>query len=142
MKIISEDDETISAEHNGYRNIKTTHQRRWKFTKNNIELPGCPQKHKADMTLTYTKEGTSYIVFESHLFPNQSSIYFSHSNTLAFRSCAGCDLQQYTYVAKEIQKQGMDKELNALVVQQADYLDYLRYADVRAVFGERSKNVW
>ena len=111
------------------------------FTKNNIELPGCPQKHKADMTMTYTKDGTSYIVFESHLFPNQSSIYFSHSNTLAFRSCAGCDLQQYTYVAKEIQQQGMDKELNTLVVQQADYLDYLRYADVRAVFGERSKAI-
>ena len=111
------------------------------FTKNNIELPDCPQKHKADLTMTYTKEGTSYIVFESHLFPNQSSIYFSHSNTLAFRSCAGCDLQQYTYVAKEIQEQGMDKELNALVVQQADYLDYLRYADVRAVFGERSKAI-
>jgi hypothetical protein len=111
------------------------------FTKNNIELPDCPQKHKADMTMTYTKEGTSYIVFESHLFPNQSSIYFSHSNTLAFRSCAGCDLQQYSYVAKEIQQQGMDTELNALVAQQADYLDYLRYADVRAVFGARSKAI-
>jgi hypothetical protein len=111
------------------------------FTKTNIELPDCPQKHKADMTITYTKQGTSYIVFESYLFPNQSSIYFNHSNTLTFRSCAGCDLQQYTYVANEIQQQGMDKELNALVVQQADYLDYLRYADVRAVFGARSKAI-
>lgn len=111
------------------------------FTKTNIELPDCPQKHKADMTITYTKEGISYIVFESHLFPNQSSIIFSNSNTLTFRSCAGCDLPQYRYVAKQIQQQGMDKELNALVVQQADYLDYLRYADVRAVFGERSKAI-
>lgn len=111
------------------------------FTKTNIELPDCPQKHKADMTITYTEERTSYIVFESHLFPNQSSIYFNHSNTLAFRSCAGCDLQQYTYVANKIQQQDMDKELNALVVQQADYLDYLRYADVRAVFGERVKAI-
>ncbi|MDO6777239.1 hypothetical protein Q4591_17985 [Shewanella sp. 3_MG-2023] len=111
------------------------------FQKVEIDFTQCPEQRHADLTLHYVAEGVKQLAFETRYFPQQKAVVFSHANTLAYRSCVGCKSIQYGAVIEVIKAQAMDKELGELIAQQADYLNYDRYADVRAVFGDKVRTI-
>jgi hypothetical protein len=61
VKIIKESDQGISAEHNGYRMLNTTHQREWNFTESAIEI--------TDTLTGKIREGKAHFLFSPVLLP-------------------------------------------------------------------------
>ena len=111
------------------------------FNKMSVNLSQCPTERYSDLTLFKVNKEGNQLSFETKIFPQQRSVVFSHSNTLAFRSCVGCNWEEHKRVTKLIETQKLDKELKELFTQQPDYLSYNRYADVRATFGAKVRNI-
>jgi len=74
VKILKENDNSVMAEHNGYRTLKTTHQRQWNFSESEITI--------TDTVFGKVKEGKAHLWLSPELKPIQNGESIEVKNAL------------------------------------------------------------
>jgi uncharacterized heparinase superfamily protein len=72
--VLKDEKEIVSARHNGYRKLKTTHQREWEFNKNKIEI--------TDTLTGNISQGKAHIWLSPHIKPIKNGNNISFENKI------------------------------------------------------------